>query len=132
MGTGVTGILLDTHVLLWWLGDRKRLTSAAFSAIEDPAHKAYVSAVSAWEMTIKQRLGKLNAGPILTDFERLLEEEGFTPLHITVGHALNVGSEKSANKDPFDQLLAAQARLENLSIVSSDRFFDKQAIQRIW
>jgi PIN domain nuclease of toxin-antitoxin system len=83
-------------------------------------------------MTIKQRLGKLNAGPILADFERVLDEEGFAQLSITVSHALHVGSEKSLNKDPFDRLLAAQAQLEDLAIVSSDRFFDKQAIQRIW
>lgn len=132
MGSHLNGILLDTHALLWWLGNRARLSHVARQAIENPENKAMVSAASAWEIVIKHRLGKLHAGEILADFERILDEEGFAELPITTAHALHVSSVKSANKDPFDQLLAAQAQLENLPIVSADKFFDRQAVQRIW
>jgi len=128
----LNNILLDTHAFYWWLGDRKRLSAVARQAIEDPGNKAFVSAASAWEIAIKHRLGKLQAGEIVADFERILDEEGFVELPITSVHALHVGSIKSANKDPFDQLLAAQAQLENLPIVSADKFFDRHSVQRIW
>jgi PIN domain nuclease of toxin-antitoxin system/antitoxin (DNA-binding transcriptional repressor) of toxin-antitoxin stability system len=131
-GTAVVSILLDTHVLLCWLGDRKRPTFAALSAKEGPANKACVSAVSVWEMTIKQCFLKLHAGPILADFERALEGAGFAQPGITVRHARHVASEKSANRNPFDQWLAAQAQCKNLSMAGSDKFLDKQAVQRIW
>jgi PIN domain nuclease of toxin-antitoxin system len=132
VGAYLKNILLDTHALLWWLEDRDRLSLAARDAIEDPDNKAFVSAASAWEIAIKQRLGKLQAAPILADFERIIEEEGFSELPITMAHALHVGLMKSGNKDPFDQLLASQAQLESLSIVSADKFFDRQSVHRIW
>lgn len=132
MGAHLNSILLDTHVLLWWLGERDRLSPVAKEIIEDSDTKAYVSSASTWEIVIKNRLGKLQAGPILSKFERMLEEEGFTELKFTVAHALQVGAIKTANKDPFDQLLAAQATVENLPIVSADKFFDRVEVRRIW
>lgn len=132
MGSNLSNILLDTHALYWWLGDRKLLSAAARQAIEDPRNKALVSAATAWEIAIKHRLGKLQAGKIVADFERILDDEGFVELPITTVHALHVGSIKSSNKDPFDQLLAAQAQLEHLPIVSVHKFFDRQGVQRIW
>ena len=132
MGSDLSNILLDTHTLYWWLGDRNRLSAAARQAIEDSRNKAFVSAASAWEIAIKHRLGKLQAGEIVADFVRILDEEGFAELPITILHAVHVGSIRSTNKDPFDQLLAAQAQLEHLPIVSVDKFFDRQGVQRIW
>lgn len=132
MGTYLTAILLDTHTLLWWLGNRALLSDGARTIIEDHGNRAFVSAATAWEIAIKNRLGKLRAREILADFERVLEEEGFSQLAITTAHALHAGSMKSANQDSFDQLLAAQAQLENIPIISADKFFDRQGVKRIW
>ena len=101
MGAHLNGILLDTHALLWWLENRARLSSVVRQTIENPQDKAMVSAASAWEIAIKQRLGKLRAGKILDDFERVLEEAGFTELAITTAHALPAGSVRAPTKIPL-------------------------------
>lgn len=79
----------------------------------------FVSAVTAWEITIKKSLGKLDAPD---DYEEMLERFRFTPLAITQAHALAVGMLPPHHRDPFDRLLVAQARLEKLTLVSRDRY----------
>lgn len=110
-------LLLDTHALLWWLADDPSLREAAREAIASPESAVFVSAGSAWEIAIKQALGKLR-GP--GDLEAELESEGFAPLSITVGHALAAGALPRHHDDPFDRLLVAQAQAEGLTIVTRD------------
>ncbi len=110
-------LLLDTHVLLWWLDNDARLSRSARRAIADDAVPVAVSAVTAWEISIKAALGKL-APP-----ERWPEEivaEGFEPLSITFDHAREAGGLPRHHGDPFDRMLVAQARLEDLVIVTAD------------
>lgn len=76
-----------------------------------------VSAVSAWEITIKKRLGKLRAPDDLLD---QLTERRFAHLHVTLAHALAVGDLPDHHPDPFDRLLIAQARAERLTLVTGD------------
>lgn len=109
-------LLLDTHVLLWWL-DERPITPEALAAIGNSRNPVCVSAASAWELGIKIGLGKLKPP------ERLLHrlsEERFTPLPVTVEHGLRVGELPPHHKDPFDRLLVAQAQLEGLTIVTRD------------
>ena len=110
-------LLLDTHVLLWWLDDPTSLDAAARRLIADPGNRVFVSAAVAWEITIKRQLGKLEAPD---DFEEALEEERFQHLPITVPHALAVAELPPIHADPFDRIQVAQARLECLTIVTRD------------
>jgi PIN domain nuclease of toxin-antitoxin system len=108
-------LLLDTHVLLWWLEDNPTLSLEARSAIADPNNIVFVSAVSAWEITIKKALGKLAAPDNLAEE---ITNNRFLPLPITISHALAVGNLPPIHQDPFDRLLAAQASVEKLTLLT--------------
>ena len=114
-------LLLDTHALLWWLAQPDRLSPAAHGAIADPGNRVHVSAASGWEIATKVRLGKLPAASeLLNDLAQLLVAQGFELLPITLLHGLHAGSYPMAHRDPFDRLLAAQAELDGLTLVSLD------------
>ena len=125
-------LLLDTHALLWWLAGDRRLPAAARRAIENDNHTIFVSAASAWEISTKHRLGKLDAGAVVGRLSVLLASQGFEPLDMTVGHAERAGALPGAHRDPFDRMLAAQAQAENLTIVSYDGAFDGYGVTRLW
>lgn len=110
-------LLLDTHVLLWALTDDERLRPEARSVISDGRNVVHVSAVSAWEITIKRALGKLRAPD---DLAEQLGNAGFEGLDVTVEHALAVGALPDLHRDPFDRLLIAQARVASLTLVTND------------
>ena len=110
-------LLLDTHVLLWWLDDPGQLSEAAGTAIRDGANVVCVSAATAWEIVIKKALGKLDAPDNL---DEVLRECRFTPLPITVAHALAVRSLPTHHRDPFDRMLVAQAHAEGMTVVTRD------------
>lgn len=112
-------VLLDTHVILWWLAGR-RLAEPARAAIADPGNEVAVSAVSAWEISIKRSLGKLAAPD---DLEDQLQAGGFSQMPIEVRHALYAGSLPRHHDDPFDRMLIAQATLERCTIATRDRRF---------
>ena len=110
-------LLLDTHVLLWWLANDPALASEGKSAIADPGTIVFVSAASAWEIGIKQALGKLEAP---NDLENRVEVNRFEPLPITISHAYSAGTLPRHHDDPFDRMLVAQALAEGLTIVTRD------------
>ncbi len=110
-------LLLDTHVLLWWLADNPRLSAKARRAIQDCA-TIYVSAASAWEIEIKKARGKLSAPDNLEATLRVYE---LTPLSVTVGHAVAAARLPLLHNDPFDRLLIAQASIESLTLLTVDR-----------
>jgi PIN domain nuclease of toxin-antitoxin system len=125
-------LLLDTHALLWWLTDDAALSHAAGAAIDDASNEVFVSAASAWEVTTKARLGKLEAGPLARDFGLELRRQGFIPLPITVGHAQRAGSLPGPHRDPFDRMLIAQAQALDLVLVSNEAVFDSFGVRRLW
>ena len=109
-------LLLDTHVVLWWLGRDPELSEEARNTIaSDP--QVFVSAATAWEMAIKQNSGKLRAP---ADLEDQLARHGFAHLPITLAHALMAGSLPRHHNDPFDRMLVAQAAIEGLTVVTRD------------
>jgi PIN domain nuclease of toxin-antitoxin system len=110
-------LLLDTHVLLWWLDDPMQLSEPARAAIRDAANVVWVTAATAWEIVIKKALGKLDAPDNLDD---VLRECRFMPLPITVAHALAVQSLPMHHRDPFDRMLVAQAHSEGMTVVTRD------------
>ena len=110
-------LLLDTHVLIWALENNPTLSNAARDAIIDGGNLVFVSSVSAWEMSIKQAIGKLNVP------SNLLEEmhaHRFTGLEIGFTHAQLAGCLPDIHKDPFDRMLIAQAVVEKLTLVTRD------------
>jgi PIN domain nuclease of toxin-antitoxin system len=117
-------LLLDTHVLLWWLAD-EHLSAPARLAIADPANTAVISAVSAWEISVKKALGKLAAPD---DLEQQIQSGGFVPLPITIGHGVAAGELERHHDDPFDRMLIAQARAEGLTIVTRDKRFSDYGV----
>ena len=110
-------VLLDTHVLLWWLEDDKRLSLPARDAIL-AAEEVRVSAASVWEIAIKRALGRLD---VPADYLDYVEQTSFRPLPITFQHAELAGALPRHHDDPFDRMLVAQARIEGLTLVTADR-----------
>ena len=113
--------LLDTHVFIWWaIGDR-RLSADMLEAIEDPANQLYLSAASSWEMMIKSRLGKLR---LPSDAEAFIAAglhcNRVETLPVTVEHTFALVLLEGLHKDPFDRMLIAQARHENLTLMTND------------
>lgn len=118
-------ILLDTHILLWWLTDSSKLSSKARELIADPANTIIVSAATAWEISIKQTLGKIS---IEGDLETEVRANGFGSLPIGFSHAAAVRDLPAIHRDPFDRILIAQAQVENLSILTADRHISKYPV----
>jgi PIN domain nuclease of toxin-antitoxin system len=110
-------LLLDTHVVLWWLADDPELKPNARSAISDTSNLVHISAVSLWEIVIKQGLGKLQ---LPEDWADILMREPFGQLPINFRHVLTVGKLPAIHRDPFDRLLVAQCLVEELTLVTRD------------
>lgn len=110
-------LLLDTHVLLWWLDANPSLSEKAKTTIADGSNLVLISAAVIWEIRIKQALGKLE---IPTNFRQTLDRQPFEMLPITAEHAHTVGDLPPIHRDPFDRMLIAQAKVERLTIVTRD------------
>jgi len=126
-------LLLDTHALIWWFLDSSALSSIARDRIAEGAEDVFVSAVSAFEISTKVRLGKLpEAAALDRDFSDFIASRGFVPLDLSIQHALVAGNLSYGHKDPFDRLLIAQSLVENLTLVSNERLFDGFGVKRLW
>lgn len=115
-------LLLDTHVLLWWLANDRRLGPETRALIAKPAIPVHVSAATAWEIAVKRANGKLDAPG---DIAGWIAAEGFHELPLSVAHAVESASLPWHHRDPFDRLLIAQARLEELTLVARDDHIDR-------
>lgn len=125
--------LIDTHAFLWWVLADPNLSSKAKAAIDDADAVRYVSSVTPFEIANKLRIGKLEfAREIVENYDTVLHEASFLTLDITSSHALLAGRLAGEHKDPFDRLLAAQASLNALILISADRAFDGFDIDRLW
>ncbi|PRY18571.1 type II toxin-antitoxin system VapC family toxin [Kineococcus rhizosphaerae] len=122
----MTALLLDTHVLLWWLSDDERLPERLRAAVADGGNEVFVSAASAWEMSIKAALGKLTVPDGLREE---LEQQGFTELPVTVDDGLAAGALPRHHDDPFDRMLIAQAARRGLRLLSVDRRFGEYDVR---
>ena len=117
-------LLLDTHVVLWWLVDDPTL-SGDVKAQLDHEPDVYISPATVWEVTIKQAIGKLTGPPDLT--ERICGS-GFRELPITCEHAVAAGRLPMIHRDPFDRMLVAQAQCEGLTLVTRDASIQKYEV----
>ncbi len=110
-------LLLDTHVLLWWLDECPLLSASAKEAIADVDNIVYVSAATVWEIVIKRALGKLE---LPDDWADVLAGESLRRMPVTWEHAVRVARLPPLHRDPFDRILVAQALVEELVLVTGD------------
>jgi PIN domain nuclease of toxin-antitoxin system len=114
-------MLLDTHIFLWWLFDDPKLPAGIRDYVKDANNRIYISAASVWEISTKFRLGRLpQAKSVAKNVPEWIIKAGFQPLSITPEHAQLAGAWKIAHRDPFDRMLAAQARIEDLPLATVD------------
>jgi PIN domain nuclease of toxin-antitoxin system len=114
----VKKVLLDTHVLLWWLANHPKLGKKAHQIIVDERNEVYVSAVSVWEIAIKKNKGLLKAPD---DIDTIVEDEGFSKLPISLFHGEQAGNLPIIHRDPFDRMLIAQAQAEGMELMTADK-----------
>ncbi len=112
-------LLLDTHALLWWLADDRRLGEKARGLIADPGSIVLVSVISLWEIVVKGRIGKLEAD--IAAIEQEIARGSFQRLSITPAHLATLASLPTHHRDPFDHLLIGQCIVEDALFVSDDR-----------
>lgn len=110
-------LLLDTHILLWWLTDDRRMPAESREIIREGRNQVFISSASAWEIAIKRSLGRLRAP---TDLKAQIRTARFEVLNVTIDHALGVGDLPAHHSDPFDRILVAQALYEGLTMVTLD------------
>ena len=118
-------LLLDTHVLLWWLDNPNLIAEPARDAVADPDNSVLVSTVSVWEIAIKRGLGKLTAPG---DLEAAITDCGFQELQISTAHALFTETLPFHHRDPFDRMLVAQTLVENCHLVTHDALIEQYGV----
>ncbi|MGR3302481.1 MAG: type II toxin-antitoxin system VapC family toxin [Candidatus Scalindua sp.] len=111
-------ILLDTHILLWWLKDDRRLSDAAVNIIEDATNDIFMSTVNAWEIAIKKSLRRIQID--MDEFLESIKNSGLGVLNITVNHACQISNLPDHHKDPFDRMLIAQSIVEPMRLLTHD------------
>ncbi|MEH3048238.1 type II toxin-antitoxin system VapC family toxin [Sphingomonas adhaesiva] len=125
--------LLDTHALLWWWLDDAALPERTRRVIEDAGNEVFVSAATGWEIAMKVRRGKLAAiEDRMPRFEQAIADDGFRPLAVSMTHGLRAGALPGIHSDPFDRILAAQALVEGLVLVTRDRAILDFGCETLW
>ena len=125
-------LLLDTHSLIWFLNGDEKLSEKAKSMIEDPANSKIVSIASIWEIAIKLSLDKFRFPKGFKHFLEMVEDNGFEILPITFDHALELSTLEFLHRDPFDRLLIAQCKTDDLVFVTKDENIKRYKIKTIW
>lgn len=128
-------LLLDTHALIWSVdaSSTSRLSARARTAIEDRSNDVFVSAASAWEIATKHRLGRLpQVSRLVAAWNPIIGELGAVTLELSAEHALRAGGYAVAHGDPFDRMLAAQAELDHLQLVTADPALAAFDIDTLW
>ncbi|NKB23716.1 MAG: PIN domain-containing protein [Kiritimatiellae bacterium] len=121
-------LLLDTHILLWWLDDHPNLPNEAKQSIENPNHLIVVSVVTLWAIAIKASLGKID---VPTEFEAALDGEPFQQLAIKLYHAHAIRNLPAHHRDPFDRMLVVQTQQETLTLMTHDKQFSAYDLKLI-
>jgi PIN domain nuclease of toxin-antitoxin system len=129
----MTRVLLDTQAFLFWVSGSDRLTPRAVEAIADPEAHVLVSVVTAWEIAIKSAAGRLELeAPAESYVPDRIRTHGFEPLPIVLEHALAAGSLPRHHGDPFDRMLVAQGRVEDVPIITGDPLISLYDVETLW
>ena len=128
-------LLLDTHTFLWWIDDAPRVSQRVRTVIADDSNTLYVSAVTGWEIAIKVAVGRLtlqsHSDPSAAVLKHM-DVNAIRELPVRMEHALRVATLPPLHGDPFDRLLVAQAMVDGLTIVTSDRLVAAYDVETIW
>lgn len=119
-------LMLDTHVLLWWLQDNPRLGHKARALIADPDHELMVSFASPWEISVKHRIGKMQESG--ADVMASLDGQGIAVLDLEPEHLRVLEAMPLIHRDPFDHLIIAQALAERCTIITDDAQFSAYGV----
>ncbi len=111
-------VLLDTHILLWWLKDDSKLSTDAVNIIENPTNDILISAVNTWEIAIKKSMGRIQID--MNELLKSIKSSGLGVLDITVNHTCQVSNLPYHHKDPFDRMLIAQSIVEPMRLLTHD------------
>lgn len=126
-------VLLDTHAFLWWVIDDPQLSNTARTIIADPTNTIYLSVISAWEIIIKERTGKLALPePPQTYIPSRLASNRFISLNVQMQHVLQIAALPDHHRDPFDRLLIAQSQVENIPLLTVDHLISQYSVDIIW
>lgn len=126
-------ILLDTHTLLWMLLNDPRLKPRQLQVLENPENRIHVSAVSAFEIATKVRIGKLfAAADIAAEFEQIFHDFNYLPLAVSHVHGVRAGMLPGVHRDPFDRILAAQSIVEDMPILTGDGAISELGARVVW
>ncbi|WP_373486882.1 type II toxin-antitoxin system VapC family toxin [Blastomonas sp.] len=129
----MSGYILDTHALIWWWTDDPMLPFELRDIILADETIIGLSAASAWEIATKCRIGKLPGGqPLVDNFEDWREADDFFSLPVTVDHGLLAGSLPGDHRDPFDRMIAAQAIIEDLTVITRDPALAALGCRVVW
>lgn len=125
-------VLVDTHAVIWFITDDKKLPLNTKKILEDKDNKCFVSLATFWEIAIKYSLERLDLNASLEKIFQIIEDTEFELLPVTIAHVLKNSKLEFHHQDPFDRIIIAQAMIENLSVVSKDGQFKKYGIPLIW
>jgi PIN domain nuclease of toxin-antitoxin system len=127
-------VLVDTHAFFWWVTDDPQLSIDARNLLTDVEGEVAISAVVAWELATKARIGKWpGASELVGRLDGIIEDNtALVRLPITLGHAREAGLMPGSHRDPFDRMLAAQAQIEDIPLVSADPVFRTFGVRVIW
>jgi len=125
--------LIDAHCLIWAQDDPGKLGQTAIAILQDSANQLLLSSGTIWELSIKSGLGKLTLSPGFRQWmDRAITDLDLVVLPITLDHADRQAHLPWHHRDPFDRLLAAQALVENIPLISADAIFDEYSVTRLW
>lgn len=119
--------LVDTHVLIWIAVDSPRLSVAARNLLTDPDNQVFFSAISIFEIAVKERLSKQGFEVEASAIRRMMIENDFVELVVTGMHAAHVATLPLIHRDPFDRLLVAQSMFEGFTLMTADERIAKYA-----
>lgn len=126
-------LLVDTHVLIWLLNRSPEITDHHIELVTDPDNSIFLSAVSIFEMTTKARIGKLHLpARYMANAAHVFDDFGYLPLNLVPAHADLAGRLPGLHKDPFDRLLAAQAIVEDMPIMTIDTRIRDLGAKVVW
>jgi PIN domain nuclease of toxin-antitoxin system len=124
-------LLLDTHIVIWFITNDDKLSKKVKNLIEDPKNKCFVSIASYWELSIKYSLGRLNLNSTIEEIFNIIEKSGFDILPVTLNHIIQLSKLEHFHNDPFDRLMISQSIIEKLHLVSNDNYFPAYKVQLI-
>jgi PIN domain nuclease of toxin-antitoxin system len=124
-------LLIDTQSFIWFVENNPQLSVNARSIMENEEYSLFISIASLWEIVIKSSLNKLELKKSVSEFINNVNENGFTVLPIKLQHLITLYELEYMHKDPFDRIIISQAMTENMSIISSDKYFERYPVNTI-